>query len=149
MGEQMTNKLVNTQQKKKDDQKKKEQKDANPLIIPHMNPRPNPLLIGGGHINPPYGGGFNGDMDPFVGGGGGNLMGPQQIWQQQQQRNNQNRYDPNNPNGNRPPMVPDGARFDPYGPGPGIGRGRRDLGGFGHPDLGGFGGMGGGFGGFM
>jgi len=148
LNEQITNKVI-PKKKEKKVQKNENKKDKNPkpLIFPDpMNPNPNPLLIGGGRGRggiPPFGGGFGGDMDPF-GGNGGNLMGPDQI---NQQWRNQNQNDPNNPNGNRPPMVPDGARFDPFGPGPGIGRGRGR--GNGRGDLGGFGGFGGGFGGFM
>merc|ERR1712173_98167 len=74
VNEQITNKLIK-QQKDNDDKKKKKkkEKDSNPLIIPDMNPQPNPLLIGGGRgrgIAPPFGGGFGGDLDPFGGGGG-------------------------------------------------------------------------------
>jgi len=114
LNDQITNKVIpqKKEEKKKEDEKKKEEKNRDPLIYPDpINPNPNPLFIGGGRGGGgiPFGGGGpfgGGDMDPF-GGNGGNLMGPNQINRQWANRNNPN----------RPPNVPDGARFDPFGPG--------------------------------
>eukprot|EP01084_Bolivina_argentea_P119008 211077_1 len=146
LNDQITNKVLPHKKKPQKEEKKDKQKaqnDPDPLIFPDPNPGRNPLLIGGGRPGiggVPFG---RGDMDPFGGGGGGNLMGPNQINQQWRNRN-----DPNDPNGNRPnPLVPPGARFDPFGPG-------RNFPGGPDPDHfkppgGGFGGGFGGFGGIM
>jgi len=76
---------------------------------------------GNNRVRPsPFGGDFGGDLNPIPGGiggiggigiGGGGLMGPRHP------RFNGDVTGGSMPGANPRPGVPDGARFDPYGPG--------------------------------
>lgn len=92
-----------------------------------INPQRNPYtgrfeFTNTPHQSHPFGGDFNGDINPFSNGPMGNLMGPEYF---------QNRQQPNLPEG-----VPPGARFDPFDPmhpnGPFPKKGKPNM--FGVPD---------------